>query len=148
MTHCKMPQFVLQTPRIYNVIHSTGNDDQITSAVKGILLDIARPHRRIINSTLIYHHLLISSDDAVEMLKRIHEKCGTSFSNFDFYRYSLMNRNRCFVDWLFYLGCQKNNACLFDISWTSSERGNGSTRRDSVRNPIRHRVTSTSEIIT
>jgi hypothetical protein len=52
--------------------------------VVGILRDIARPYRKIEGSTRVYQDLLISGDDAGDLLDRIHKEFGTSFEGFEF----------------------------------------------------------------
>jgi hypothetical protein len=42
--------------------------------VNGILLDIARPYRKIEGSTRVYEDLLICGDDAWELFERIHKE--------------------------------------------------------------------------
>lgn len=60
---------------------------QNDKVVLAILHDFARPRKGIDDATRIYHDLLISGDDADEMLQRIHAACGTTFEGFDFNAY-------------------------------------------------------------
>ena len=57
---------------------------KVEDAVLRILQDIARPSKAISASTLIYQDLLISGDDATELIDRIQKECGTSFQGFPF----------------------------------------------------------------
>jgi hypothetical protein len=51
------------------------------------LRDIGQPSRPISRETRVYHDLLISGDDAVEVFDRVATAFSTSFKGFDFERY-------------------------------------------------------------
>jgi hypothetical protein len=52
-----------------------------------VLREIAGSNRTIDKSTLIYEDLLISGDDAADLIERIHKEFGASFRNFRFSDY-------------------------------------------------------------
>ena len=57
---------------------------KLEDTVLRILQDISRPSKAISASTLVYQDLLISGDDATELIDRIKKECGTSFQGFTF----------------------------------------------------------------
>jgi Protein of unknown function (DUF1493) len=52
-----------------------------------ILRSVGPKEARIHDSIRIYHDLLISGDDAVELLERVHNAFGTRFDGFTFETY-------------------------------------------------------------
>lgn len=52
-----------------------------------IIFEICGGHPKITDSTRIYHDLLISGDDAGELLAKIQGRFGTKFDGMDFHAY-------------------------------------------------------------
>jgi hypothetical protein len=78
-------------------------------AVVRILEDIARPKKKISRTTRIYHDLLVSGDDAVELINRVHDSFGTSFQGFEFGQYFPTEAESLFQRFVILIGRAKKS---------------------------------------